>query len=114
MPGAHLSEEQRLHLITLYAELKNVTHVAEELKIERATVRCWLRRFQQEGNVKRKRQPGPQRLLDDNARTVACEALVTGQCTTRGEAARLIHHNGLTSHVVPHSVWARASLCQGL
>lgn len=104
----HLSDEDRLHLITLFQKVQNVSRVAEALKISRDTVYFWLKRYRDSGCISRKRHAGPRLLLTEEARAAACEALLSKRCSTTQQAAKEIYERGLTPRVPSKQTISRA------
>lgn len=100
MPKA-TDEVKRHRILHLFEKHQNVTKVARDLGLSPPTVRKWLRRFEQTGQVHCIRGTGRKSVITELVARQAIEMLLSGKYSGAQEVANELHGRGLTTEALP-------------
>jgi hypothetical protein len=96
-----LSTAQRHEIVYEYLRCRNITKVAQKLNVTRESVRKWVSRYKQGGQLVSAKRSGRKVLLDDDVAHKAMDMLLGGQFSGAQEVANELHKLGGTSGPLP-------------
>lgn len=105
----HLTDLERLQIVTEHQRLGSVRAVAKLLQKSRETVSRWATRFKTTGEVKKRKSTGRPSLLGTSAKETAFKLLVGPGATTPLAVAQALQHQGLTSKKVSRHTVVRGA-----
>jgi transposase len=103
----HLTDDTKYKIIHEYQDCRNITTVANRVKVDRKTVRRWILRFTETGGVAKKHGGGPKRVVSASAAKLAVDLLLSGEHAGLQAVGRELHDKGHTSRVVHKSTIRR-------
>ena len=112
MPALEIGLRTRMALA--YHKSHNFAAVARQFGVDVSTVKRWVARWENEGDVKTKKGPGRQRALSEAAARKAHELLHSGKFDGCKQVAEELHKLGLTDWVVHPSTLSRHAKAQAL
>ena len=94
-----LALHTRHRILATYEQLKTYKATARKLDVNLKTVKHWVRRFKETGQVGAKRKKGRPRSMSDTATAAALQLLTTADMSL-SDLSRKLHEEGHTSHRV--------------
>lgn len=103
-----LPYQQRLRIVMLHEEHRSYAQISKQLRIDRSTVRRWVRRYDQSGSVDLMPASGRPRYMVHAATERALELLLSKEAGGLRFVAKKIFSEGLTPVVVSPATVSRA------
>lgn len=98
---------QRRDIVDAWRRNPNFSQVARQLRLDRRTVKRWVKRWQSTGTVRAGKSTGRKRVVGASAAEAALDLLVSGDQVTSGQVAQALHTGGLVPRLVHKSTIIR-------
>ena len=95
-----MKPEKRYAIIAAYEKCRNISKVAQQLQINRKSVKLWIQRHQRTGGVSQLKRTGRTPLLSASAGTVALGLLLSSEHGTASKAAHALQAQGIVPKLV--------------